>query len=115
MFKIDMEFKKGIFFIRLEGTLTKEHTKEFIEECIPVILKHGIKYVVINLDKVNKLDLKGIEALMEINDIVSSNNGKTTLCSLSNKEVKNIIKEYDYNNEFYETSNELTALGVMNL
>lgn len=115
MFKIDMEFKKGIFFIRLEGTLTKNNVNEFIEECIPVILKHGIKYVVVNLDKVNAIDLKGIEALMEINDVVRANNGRTTLCSLSNKEVKNIIKEYDYNNNFFETSNELTALGVMKL
>ena len=101
MFKIDMEFKKGIFFIRLEGTLTKSNVNEFIEECIPVILKHGIKYVVVNLDKVNAIDLKGIEALMEINDVVRANNG--------------IIKEYDYNNNFFETSNELTALGVMKL
>lgn len=115
MLEIEMEFKKGIFFIRLMGILTKNSSKKLINECIPVILKHGIKYIVINLDKVNQIDLKGIEALMEINDIVRSNNGKTTLCSLSNKEVKRIISDYDYDNSFYETSNELTALEVMSL
>ncbi len=115
MLKIEMEFKKGIFFIRLDGLLTKDNVNKFIDECVPVVLKHGIKYVVINLDKVNAIDLKGIEALMEINDIVRNNLGKTTLCSLSNEEVKSIINQYDYNNCFYETSNELTALGVMKL
>ena len=115
MFKIDMEFKKGIFFIRLEGTLTKSNVNEFIEECIPVILKHGIKYVVVNLDKVNVIDLKGIESLISLNEVVRSMNGKTTLCSLSNREVKNILNKSEYNNTFYETSNELTALGVMKI
>ena len=115
MLKIEMEFKKGIFFIRLEGLLTKSNVNKFINECVPVILKHGIRYVVINLDKVNAIDLKGLEALMEINDIVRENKGRTTLCSLTNKEVKEIIYEYDNNNSFFETSNELTALGVMKL
>lgn len=114
MLKIEMEFKKGIFFIRLEGLLTKNNVNKFIDESIPIILKHGIKYVVINLDKVNAIDLKGIEALMQINEVVRENKGKTTLCSLTNKEVKEIIKEYD-NNCFYETSNELTAIGVMKI
>ena len=42
-------------------------------------------------------------------------NGKTTLCSLTNREVKNILNKSEYNNTFYETSNELTALGVMKI
>ena len=115
MLKIEMEFKKGIFFIRLSGMLTQNNVDKFINECVPVVLKHGIKYVVINLDKVNAIDLKGIEALMKINDIVRQNMGRTTLCSMTNKEVKNIIRKSNYNNSFFETSNELTALGVMKL
>ena len=109
MLKINMEFSKGILWIRLDGILNKTTSNT------PVILKHGIKYVVVNLDKVNVIDLKGIESLISLNEVVRSMNGKTTLCSLTNREVKNILNKSEYNNTFYETSNELTALGVMKI
>ena len=115
MLKIDMEFKKGILFVRLEGSLNKKNVEKFNADVIPVILKHGLKYVVVNLDKVNAIDIEGIESLMELNEIVRTLEGKTTLCSLTSKQVKNCLKESDYNNLFYETSNELTALGVMKI
>lgn len=115
MLKIDMEFKKGILFVRLEGSLNKNNIEKFNNSVIPVVLKHGLKYVVVNLDKVNSIDIKGIESLMELNEIVSKWEGKTTLCSLTNKEVKTSLRNSDYNSMFYETSNELTALGVMKL
>lgn len=115
MLKVDMEFKKGILFVRLEGSLNKRNIEKFNNEVIPVVLKHGLKFVVVNLDKVNTIDTNGIESLMELNEIVSEFDGKTTLCSLTNSNVKTSLRESDYNNLFYETSNELTALGVMKL
>lgn len=115
MLKIDMEFKRGILFVRLEGSLNKQNIEKFNNEVIPVILKHGLKFVVINLDKVNTLDINGIESLMELNEIVSRYDGKTTLCSLTSKQVQKSLRESSYNNMFYETSNELTAIGVMKL
>lgn len=115
MLKVDMEFKKGILFVRLEGSLNKRNIEKFNNEVIPVVLKHGLKFVVVNLDKVNTIDTNGIESLMELNEIVSKIDGKTTLCSLTNSNVKTSLRESDYNNLFYETSNELTALGVMKL
>lgn len=115
MLKIDMEFKKGILFVRLEGSLNKCNIEKFNNEVIPVVLKHGLKYVVVNLDKLNAIDTKGIESLMELNQIVTEFDGKTTLCSLSSSNVKSCLRESEYNNLFYETSNELTALGVMKL
>lgn len=115
MLEINMEFTKGILWIRLKGILNKKTSVTFEEEVIPVILKHGIKYVVVNLDKLNLIDVKGIESLMSLNEVVHNLNGKTTLCSLTNKEVKNILNRKEYVCEFYETSNELTALEVMNI
>lgn len=115
MLEINMEYKKGILFIRLYGELTKLTISTFEEDVIPVILKHGIKYIVINLDKLNKIDLKGIEALMNLNEIINNLNGKATLCSLSNENVRKKLREKEYISNFYETSNELTALGVMKI
>lgn len=115
MLKINMEFKKGILFIRLEGTLNKNTKEQFNNEVIALVLKDGINMIVVNLDKVNEIDLEGIKCLNELNDIVNNNKGKTTICSLTNNEVKTRLREHNSNNLFYETSNELTALGVMKL
>jgi anti-anti-sigma factor len=115
MLKIDMEFKRGVLFVRLEGSFNKENIEKFNNDVIPVILKHGLKFVVVNLDKVNTLDINGIESLMELNEIVSKYDGKTTLCSLTNKKVQKSLRESTYSDMFYETSNELTAIGVMKL
>lgn len=115
MLKITMEFRKGILFVRLDGELTKKTASELENNVIPVVLKHGIRFVVVNLDRVNLIDTKGIEALMELNDVAVKNNGRTTLCSLTSRQVKNSLHSSIYNNKFFETSNELTALGVMRI
>lgn len=115
MLKINMEFKKGILFIRLEGTLNRETKEKFYNEVIALVLKDGIKLIVVNLDRVNSIDLDGIRALMELNDIVNENKGRTTLCSLTNNDVKSSLRESRCSDLFYEASNELTALGVMKL
>lgn len=115
MLEINMEYKKGILFIRLYGELVNKTINTFEEDVIPVILKHGIKYIVINLDKLNKIDLKGIESLMNVNEIINNMSGKVTLCSLSSESVKSKLKEKEYISYFYETSNELTALGVIKI
>jgi len=114
MLKIDMEFRKGILFIRLKGQLNKKTVEVFNNEIIPVVLKHGLKNIVINFDKLNSIDLKGIESLIELNDLVSRWNGKTTLCSINEKMKKNIYESKIYD-RFYEVSDELTALEVFKI
>ena len=115
MLNIYMEFIRGILFCRLEGSLTVNSISKFENSIIPVVLNHGIKYIVVNLEKVNIIDTKGIESLMKLNYITMKNKGKTTLCSIINEQVKKALHEYDLSYDFYETNNELTALGVIKL
>lgn len=115
MLKIDMEFKKGILFIRLEGILNKSTKDKFNNEVVALVLKDGIRMIVVNLDKVNSIDYEGIICLMDLNKIVDDNNGRATMCNLTNNNVKSIIRESNCSDLYYETSNELTALGVMKL
>ena len=115
MLKTNLEFKKGILFIRLEGNLNKKTIEQFDNEVLAVVLSNKLKYVVVNLDQIYEIDEKGVDGLMELNDIVYNFNGITTLCNLTNRNVKKIIKENDFTNNFYEVANELTALKVMNL
>ena len=115
MLKICMEFKKGILFIRLDGILNRITKDKFDTEVLPLVLDNGLKYVVLNLDKVNYIDSYGVNSLSELGDILYNQNGKTTLCSLTSEQVKNKIEEIEYKGLFYETNNELTALRVMKI
>ena len=114
MLKIDMEFRKGILFIRLEGKLNKYTVNEINDNVIPVILKHGLKFIVVNLDKLYSIDSEGIEMLIKLNELVSRWNGKTTLCSI-NKYMKDDINNTDLKNKYFETSDELTAIEVFKI
>ncbi len=114
MLKIDMEFRKGILFIRIIGKLNKYTISDFSDNVIPVILKHGLKYLVINLDKLESIDSYGIKELIKINDLVSKWNGKATLCSINECMKENIYKS-DLTGRFFETSDELTAIEVFKI
>ena len=114
MLKIDMEFRKGILFIRLQGKLNKYTIHKIEDNVIPVILKHGLKFIVINLDKLQSIDSCGIEMLIKLNELVSRWNGKTTMCSL-NRYMKENINKTDLKSKYFETSDELTAIEVFKI
>lgn len=84
MIKIDtlFEFRKGILFIRISGEITKNNYEKY-QEIIDTI-NNGINKVVINLDKVTKIDLKGINLLFYIYELVNNNKGKLYLTKINN-------------------------------
>lgn len=110
-----MEFNKGIFFIRINGCLTRNFNKDFRREVFPVILKHEFKYIVLNLENLNLIDDNGIESLIDLNKIVTSWNGRVSICNLNNNKVKNYIEKNNLYDYYYKTSNELTAIGVFRI
>ncbi len=115
MLNVEMEFNKGILFIRLEGELISRTVNVFEEKVLPTVLTNGIKYVVINMDKVFLLDEEGMKAISNLNEITTNNDGRTTICSLSNT-LRESTLEYKGTNPFYEAEDELSALrGVMKI
>ena len=112
--KTTIEFRKGILFIRLKGSLTRKYINKFESDILPVILKQGMKYVVLNLEKTEKIDNYGIESLSNLYEIIKRNDGRTSLCNVNEK-----IKKYILNSEIYDkyfnTNNELTALELFKL
>lgn len=115
MIKINMEFKKGILFIRINGTLIKKNNIQFRKEVFPIILKHEFKYVVLNFEKMNAIDERGIESLYDLNNIINSFKGRISICNIINKELKDYISKSELNNFYYQTNNELTAIGVFKI
>lgn len=93
MLKTNMEFKKGILFIRLKGDLNKD--------TIQGIIDNDFKYVVINIDNMYSIDSYSIKYLNKLYKIFEKNNGIMIICdkfNISRKLLKNIPKidtEYD--------------------
>lgn len=113
MFETNIEYKKGVLFIRITGSLNKENSYKLKKEIIPLILKNGFKYVVLNLNEVDILDNYGIEVIDEINDVVLKFNGKTTL--IDTKKIEKKIKGTLIDKILYKVKNERTALGIFEL
>ena len=100
MLKINMEFRKGILFVRLKGALTKYTYKSLDNYLIPVINNHGLKYLVYNLEAVTLIDSYGKASLKKGLAAAQLNYGEGGLCHA----------ERYLNEEFRVFENELAAL-----
>lgn len=56
MLNIEYEFKKGFFFVRLSGTITKNNYNEFIKELNGIITNTGLNKIVINIDNITNIE-----------------------------------------------------------
>lgn len=79
MLKINMEYRKGILFVRLKGNLNASTAPKFMEYTLPIIKEYGIKYLVYNLNDLLSIDNIGENALLEGQNEISVNNGKVLL------------------------------------
>lgn len=115
MLDINMEFHKGILFVRLSGTLNKDTIDKLSLEVTNFIKENGIRNIVFNISNLDHIDCYGINALLNNYEICKQNNGKSLVCGINEGVVKHRIKNSRLLNYMYETSDELSALNVINL
>lgn len=104
MFNINFEFRKGIFFLRLIGELNKETYKTKEKEIKELITENKFKYIVINTNNLKRIDLDGINYLLEICNMTREVEGNIVICDRFN-----IIKEL-LNNNFPNIKDEIEVL-----
>lgn len=80
MLKINFEFRKGIFFIRLIGDLTKETYLKNETKLMSLINDNRFKYIVINTNYLNKIDLNGLNYITKIYYITKENQSNLVIC-----------------------------------
>jgi len=66
MLRINFEFRKGIFFIRLIGSLNNQNYIKKDKELKDLIIDNKFKYIVINTNYLKIIDLDGLNYLLEI-------------------------------------------------
>lgn len=103
MLKINMEYRRGILFLRLRGNLNTNTAPRFEEYTLPILKNYGIKYVVYNLNELKYIDKSGIESINKSRSLVANNKGKVLLVNSS------------FNNklDLQNISNELVALDLL--
>lgn len=111
MLDLDMEFKQGILFVRLKGILNGDNCTTLDEQLTSLIKDNGIKYVLINLNKLRYIDKYGINVLLKNYIYISSNNGKFIIVGIN--------KLFDYNvniiDNLYQVEDEITAFKLVNI
>lgn len=85
MLKVDMEYEKGILYVRLKGILDRKVCYKINNYIVPVVLKHKIKYLVFNMALLQDIDESGLDALLNAKCAIRSNKGKICLCEVSDE------------------------------
>ena len=104
MLNINFEFRKGIFFIRLIGNLNNKNYKQKDIYLKNLIIQNKFKYIVINTNYLNNVDLDGLNYLIEIFYITKQNESNLIICD------KNSIFKRLLNNNIPSIKDEIEVL-----
>lgn len=110
-----MEFHKGILFVRLLGILNEYTVEKFSSVVVNFVKENGIRNIVYNISSLKTIDCYGIDALLSSHKICKENNGTSLVCGMNEGIVKHRIKNSRLLKYMYETSDELSALNIINL
>ena len=105
MLKINLEFRKGVLFIRLNGSLNNANDLDNINSLVSDI---GLKYIVFNIDNLKSIDVNGINWILKYNDKLINNNGKLLLC-----ENDDILSNQLFKNKIPNIKNEIQAFDLI--
>lgn len=93
MLKINYEFRKGIFFLRLIGELNKNNYLKNDDIISEIIKINKFKYIVINTNYLEKIDMTGLNYILKICNMIKESNSNIVICDKS----KMINKLFNYN------------------
>lgn len=114
MLDINLEFVYGMLFVRLEGILN-ENTSNQLSSCLDTMINEkGLRYFVINLEKLDYIDEEGIKSITNRYFDVILNNGKLVVCGYNNQ-FKNNLEITTVLNCIEKSSNELGALKIIHI
>ena len=113
MLNIDLEYKRGILFLRLNGILNKD-TSFVLEDAIKTIVeKAGIKYMLINFEKLYKIDKYGVCSIIKSYNEYLKDKGKLMICGYDN--IKINIERSDLIKYATPAVNEVSAFELINI
>ncbi len=115
MLDIDIECRKGVFFVRLNGILNNETVYKIKEEILDIIMFNGIKFMVFNFENLCYIDMAGIKTLKKVQRSIKNNYGNTYICGIKSNIVRSKILNSDLLDYFKEVNSELNILKQIQL
>ena len=112
---INLEFCKGILFIRLKGVLNKNTVDKLKEEVNNLVKENGIRNLVFNISELESIDCYGINALLNNYELCKINHGQSLVCAINNNLVKHRINNSRLLKYMNEASDELSAINIIKL
>lgn len=103
MHDVNIEFNRGVLFVRISGILDKTNENSIMEKVLKIIKEGGIKNLVFNIQNL-KVD-GSVSIFDECKNVIEENNGKMILCSDNNMKYRYVEK----------AKNELEALRMINV
>lgn len=104
MLKINTEFRKGVLFVRLSGQIKDE---KYLDSINTIIEDIGIKYVVLNIDKLRYVDVNSINHIIDYNKQILKNKGRLLICDTNQN------RERMFNNIIPNIKCEIDAFSLI--
>ena len=98
MIDYNVEFTKGVLFVRLFGMLNKFNEKHIESDLYEIIKDGGIRYLVFNIENLSIIENSNLFKTCET--LINKNDGKMLLCGKNNF----------YTKDYTFTEDELSAL-----
>lgn len=109
MLEMNMEFRRGILFIRLNGILNAITSKELTEKINIFVKEKGVKYFTFNLEGLEQITKEGIETIKENYHQIVSFQGNLVLCGVKSEGMRTIFEDV------YQSSNELGVFQMLQI
>lgn len=97
MIKFNLEFRKGILFVRVENKINKKNYDINNDKLNKIIKNIGIKYIVMNFDTIKKTDYFNIKFIINNYDLIRKNNGKLFLIGNIDNKIVNMFSNMKMN------------------
>ena len=110
MLYIKKEFRKGILFVRVKGSLDKDSIDKFKNEVTDLITDMKISNVVFNLSLLINIDFYGVESLLKGYNACKRLHGISMLCGI-NKDIQKYINKS--RGKMYQIKDEMQALDLI--
>ena len=114
MLNVGTEYRKGILFVRLRGHLNKDTISKLNKRVTRIVESNGIRNIVFNFSNLKSIDIKGINTIFYNYELCRKNNGKSLMCG-NNDKIRKKLKSSRLINYVYETTDELSAIKILNL
>ena len=113
MLDISFEFRRGVLFIRLKGSLIKCTIDKLDSEVTTLIRDNGIRNVVFNVSELCKIDLKGISRLFYNYELCKRIRGVSLLCCVNNDNIHDKIMRTRLLKYMVDVNDELSAFNFI--